>query len=246
MTLMCHLTYIYERCRSVSELTPTQHVQVKGKDYILDVLETQHLIVKSISSVYPSLADVEKSMYDSIVYLDRKYTEKRRFLSTKNLLEHTDAKKLSSDVMDWITSILEVYKERGTHYIIHNNLEELFSEQLLSVVDKSTNTDLEDAFQCIIHLMPTPAAMISFRAAESIVRHIYEKITGSHHDRKSWSTLINELERNQTISGPFIGYLDYLRDKRNEAEHPDKRFEQEESERILLQIKALLDESLKL
>jgi len=48
MTLMCHLTYVYERCRSVSELTPTQHVQVKGKDYILDVLEEQHLIARAV------------------------------------------------------------------------------------------------------------------------------------------------------------------------------------------------------
>ena len=33
------------------------------------------------------------------------------------------------------------------------------------------------------------------------------------------------------------------RSKRNEAEHPDRRFEQEKAERILLQVKGLIDET---
>jgi hypothetical protein len=40
----------------------------------------------------------------------------------------------------------------------------------------------------------------------------------------------------------ILGYLRYLKEKRNEAEHPGKRFTQEESEKIFIHIKELLEE----
>jgi len=42
------------------------------------------------------------------------------------------------------------------------------------------------------------------------------------------------------LKASHIGYLTYLKDKRNEGQHPDKRFQQEESERILLHVKELV------
>ena len=242
-TTLC-LTYIYERCRSVSEIPPFQSVQVKGENCILETLISVHGIVKQVSSVYPSLSSAEKEIYDSIVYLDKKYSSEHRFLGLPFYLDFNDSKNLMKDSRKWSQSLINLYEERGTIYITQSNFEELFSEQLLSTLNDSTVNDLLDAYNCVIHLIPTPAAMISFRVAESIVRQIYEIITGSSHNQKLWSELTNELKKSQKLSHSFIGYLDFLRQKRNEAEHPDKRFSQEESERILLQIKGLLEERL--
>jgi ribosomal protein S17E len=84
--------------------------------------------------------------------------------------------------------------------------------------------------------------MVSFRVAENIVRKYYSKLTGKSAVGKSWAEILNELEQSKQLKQSLLGYLRYLKDKRNEAEHPDKRFTQEESERIFLQIKGLLDE----
>ncbi len=78
--------------------------------------------------------------------------------------------------------------------------------------------------------------------AEHEVRYLYKRLIGKDASSKSWGDLLEELEKTGKLDRPLLGYLDYLRDKRNEAEHPDKRFAQEESERILLQIKGLLAE----
>lgn len=246
MALTNHLTYIHERCRSVFEITPSQYVQVKGENLILDVLNNEYPIVKSLSSAYPSLALVEKSIYDWIVFLDRKYPEERRIFGTSNSLEHEDAKNLSRDVLVWIRSIFSIYQSRGTIYLNYDSLEEMFSEQLLSGLDDSTQADLVDAYTCAIHLIPTPAAMISFRVAESVVRNIHKDMLGPSSGFKSWDNIIKELENSERVSKPFLGYLDYLRVKRNDAAHPDKRFSQEECEKILLDIKGLLEERLQL
>lgn len=105
-----------------------------------------------------------------------------------------------------------------------------------------TKQDLHDAVLCVLHLLPTPAAMISFRAAENIVRKYYEAATGRSALGKTWAQLLEEMQQQQIMKPPALGYVRFLKDKRNEAEHPDKRFTQEESERILLHIKSLLEE----
>jgi hypothetical protein len=51
-----------------------------------------------------------------------------------------------------------------------------------------------------------------------------------------------KLEQNKKVKPSIIGYLRYLKEKRDEAQHPDKRFDQEDSERIFLHIKELLKE----
>jgi hypothetical protein len=57
----------------------------------------------------------------------------------------------------------------------------------------------------------------------------------------TWAEIIDELHKNSKVKKSFIGYLDYIRDRRNEAQHPDKRFSQEEGEQILLHVKSLME-----
>jgi len=130
----------------------------------------------------------------------------------------------------------------GTALIKEESIDAILPDDLLSRLDEMTRNDLKDALTCILLLIPTPAVMICFRATENILRRYYSKLTGKSASSKSWAELLKELEQSQQLKPPLLGYLRYLKDKRNEAEHPDKRFSQEESERIFLQIKGLLDE----
>jgi ribosomal protein S17E len=134
------------------------------------------------------------------------------------------------------------YEKRGTVLIKEESVEEILPENLLTNLDEITRGDLYDALKCILHLLPTPAVMISMRVAENLVRRYYTKITGNTAMGNSWREILNELEQSKKVKPSILGYLRYLKDKRNEAEHPGKRFAQEESERIFIHIKELLEE----
>lgn len=241
LILIQDLSYIHERCRCAVNL-PIQPTPVKGHNFILDVLERQLPVLEQLSNTYTSLGKLYSSVKDTIVYFDRKYPEKAVFLGPQVNIDRKDANRLLKDSEQWINAIINEYSNPRTVLIRQENINEIFTEKLLSDLDELTRNDLKDSFRCIFHLLPTPAAMICFRATENIIRKYYTKVTGESTNGKSWRTILDELEQDQRTNRPLIGYLDYLRDKRNEAEHPDKRFTQEESERVLLQVKGLLEE----
>jgi hypothetical protein len=199
-------------------------------------------LLELLSNTYSTLKFVYSSAKDWIVYLDKKYAENLVFLGSPFYIDRIDASNLSKDSDRWIDAIINEYSKQKTVLIRQEKITEIFPEKLLSGLDELTKNDLEDAFHCIFQLLPTPAAMICFRATENIIRKYYTKITGKSAHGRKWRTLLDELEEDQRINRATISYLDYLRDKRNEAEHPDKRFTQEESERVLLHVKGLLEE----
>jgi len=241
LILIQDLSYIYERCRSAVN-PPVQSTPVKGHNFILDVIKRQLPTLEHLSKSYPSLGKVHSSVKDTIVYFDRKYPDKAVFLGPQVNIDVKDANKLLKDSEQWINEIINEYSKSRTVLIREENIDEIFTEKLLSDLDELTRNDLIDSFLCIFNLLPTPAAMICFRATESIIRKYYTKVTSKSATGKSWSILLDELKQNQRTNQALIGYLDYLRNKRNEAEHPDKRFTQEESERVLIHVKGLLEE----
>jgi len=243
MRLITNLNYVYERCRSASIITPTQFIQVKGEGYILDVLKGWHPFLEYLAKEYSELSKVVNSMRMWIDYLDKKYAENQGlFFSPPFYIETKDAEELSRYAKEWMYTIINEYEKRGTILIKEEKTEQILPESLLASLDETTREDLYDALKCILHLMPTPAAMISMRVAENLVRRYYTKITGNAAINKSWGDILNELEQSKKVKPSILGHLRYLKEKRNEAEHPDKRFTQEESERIFLHIKELLEE----
>jgi ribosomal protein S17E len=242
MRLMVDFAYIYERCRSASIITPNQPIQVKGENYLLDVLKRWYPFLKGLSEIYPGLSKVVDSIRGWIEYLDKKYAEKWVLFGPPFYIDTTDAEKLSQDSQEWINAIINEYAKRGPILIREEAINQIFPESLLSGLDETTREDLKDALTSIFHLLPTPAAMVSLRIAENLVRRYYAKITGSIATKKSWADILNELEQSNKVKPSILGYLRYLKEKRNEAQHPDKRFTQEESDRLLLHIKGLLEE----
>jgi hypothetical protein len=242
MQLVWNLSYVYERCRSASQLAPNQLIQVKGENLILAVLQQQYSFLGSLSIHYNEIALVRDSVRDWIAYLDKKYADQWAFLGPPTNLEPRDAENLAKDCQNWLSSILGIYSHSGTVLINEDNVESILPYSLTANLDAITQDDLKDGVNTVLHLLPTPAAMILFRVAENTVRKYFAHVTGKEPGNISWANLLKELEQTQQMRKSLLGYLQYLRDKRNEAEHPDKRFTQEESERILLHIKGLLEE----
>jgi hypothetical protein len=231
--------YIYERSRGASEIQPIQNVQVKGQNFILSTLKNIQPFIESLSITYPTIIPTSDSIRDWLSYLEKKYPEPNSWGAN---LDQNDAKKLAKDSFNWYESLLKAYGDKGTILINEENFEKVFTIDLLSKLELDTKNDLLDGFSAIIHLLPTPAAMILFRVAESVVRKYYKKITGNSAGKKRWVDLLDDLEKTPNIKKSLLKYIHYIRDERNEAEHPDKRYSKEESEKILLRIKDLLVE----
>lgn len=60
-----------------------------------------------------------------------------------------------------------------------------------------------------------------------------------------WYKIIKELLDSEGINKNLVNYLDYIRDKRNEAEHPGKVFTQSECEHAFMQVINLITEVFK-
>lgn len=108
---------------------------------------------------------------------------------------------------------------------------------MLSIIQKS---DINDACNCLLTKSWTPSVMISLRAAEDSIRKFYEFKTGNDSKRKGWKNIIDELSNIASINKSLLGYLDYIREIRNTAEHPDEIFDQMEAERVFHQVVNLI------
>jgi hypothetical protein len=149
--------------------------------------------------------------------------------------------KLHHDSQGWILEILKAYSESGTITVTEEGVGKLLSQEFMRKLDPLTSADLSDGVSCVLHLMPTPGAMILLRLAENAVRKYSEKLTGKATNG-SWGDILSELEKTPRVKKSVVGYLHYLKDMRNEAQHLDKRFTQEEAERVLIQVKGLLED----
>ena len=58
----------------------------------------------------------------------------------------------------------------------------------------------------------------------------------------TWGQIIKALTQNPKTDQIILGYLSYLNKKRIDVAHPYRRYNQEESETVLLHIKNILEE----
>lgn len=75
MLLIGDLSYVYERCRSVAEITPVQPVKVKGENYLLAILKRQYPFIKALSERYDAIRSIPDAVRDWIAYLDKRYED---------------------------------------------------------------------------------------------------------------------------------------------------------------------------
>jgi len=97
--------------------------------------------------------------------------------------------------------------------------------------------DLEEAIKCLKFGAPTASVMVGLRAVEGWLRELYSDLTGKT-TRKGWAELLKEIQSLLSTKGieprPVVGFLDYVRDVRNTADHPDKAFSQVEAEQVFV------------
>ena len=108
--------------------------------------------------------------------------------------------------------------------------ESFFKPNIWGKLSDFQKDDFKDASKCICVQAWTPAAMISMRFIESALMKFYNDKTKKDPSGKPWGALLSELRKTPGVDQKFIGYFDYLKDFRNNLEHPKVRFSQDETE----------------
>ena len=136
-----------------------------------------------------------------------------------------------------------VFKPKGRlNYaeLVEKGLTLLISDKiLLNKLSSIVKHDLEEALYCLCFERPTASAMVALRAVEAALRQLYVTLKpDAKIERIEWKTVLEDLEvllkQHNIKAVTLLGYLNYLRDIRNKAEHPDKIFNQIEAEDALI------------
>jgi len=239
MLMIRNLCYIFERARSVYEIQPPQHQQVKGTNFILDALRACQQVIDFINKQNGLFTEINNEMIQWIDYLDKNYKEPTS--AWKVTLSVKDARVLAEITQNWLDSIFVEYNKSDTVLIQERALFSMYDD-LKKNLNKIGEEDLKDGISAIAHNFPTPAAMVLYRVAENVIREYYKKITKNDPGERTWGAMINDLEKIGNVDKTLLGYLHFLNKHRIDAAHPYRRYSQEESERILLELKALIEE----
>ena len=167
--------------------------------------------------------------------------ETLNLISPYEVVKNKDKQHLVENIKNWLSLVTDLMEHHLFFILSEDSIDKLFLDDL---VDKCGAKDFEDIFDgawCIVYSLPTPGAMILFRAAESESRKYYERVVGKHPPDR-WMDSVNDLRKNKNVSRQIVSYMDFLRSKRNEADHPGKRYTHNEAEEVLQHLSSMLNE----
>ena len=215
--------------------TPSLKAYVKGDGFIIDNLRVILYYLKEFSLSPITQREIE----GMIKKFEDAYEE-------KNPLTDKDAEIITEKVKLWDDRIKNELAERIMIEVFTDgtlNFKKLlsggksfFPEDIWNTLSDISKSDLNDACNCLLTRSWTPAVMISLRASEDSIRKFYNFKTGKDPQKKGWKNILDELSKIQDINKTLLGYLDYIREIRNTAEHPDEVFDQMEAERVFHQV----------
>lgn len=214
---------------------PRLGMEAKGPNSILEKLDWFNFMLGLLD-----VSDKTQKEINSIVkYYEEKYGENVE-------LDDADIKTLIDKTKIWDDRLRNELSTRKTIEIFKNGAlnseklvkgaKEFFPEEIWSNLSSICKSDLNDACNCLLTKSWTPTVMISLRAAEDSIRRFYKFKVGKSTHKMGWKSIIDELGKMHNINKSIIGYIDYIREIRNQAEHPDQIFDQMEAERVFHQV----------
>ncbi len=239
--MMHNLSYIYEKSRVVG-FDEKNSVEVKGPKFILDTIETWQQFIELLSQKYDEFKEVNESMKYWIEYLQKNYSDPAEKSNLPVKLTFTDAQSLTEISGKWIATIIESYQKPVTAIIDQDVLNKIIPDNLINKLDNIGKEDLEEGLYVLQHGFSTSSSMILLRAAENLIQKFYKSVIGNDPVKLTWGEMLQDLEKSGKVKKSLLGYLNYLNEKRIDTAHPYRRYSQEESERILLHLKSLLEE----
>lgn len=226
---------------SCSQVAVNNHkIPVDGIGFFINVFERSSPVTKALSKTFASLATLHSFNLEWIKYFKKNYNIKNRSKNSE-YITIDDAKKLRVECEEWLKKIEQCYSTDGTVFLTDKLLADLIPRKLYLKLSKFEKEDLADGVLTLQTLLPTPAVMILLRVAENILQKYYKKITNKNVGKKTWGQIIEELENTGKVPKSVLGHLYFMNDKRIDSAHPYKRYTQEEGERVLLNLKDLME-----
>ena len=211
------LTQIIKLCKKSK---PTR----KKNETIYEIIDICELQIEMLSEEYPKKTRTGKDVIDLF--------EKDRV----HLIE------IFLDMQEELNSRVE-YSEIILNLNPKQNLD--VDKKSLKILDKSAKEDLEEGLALLQLGHTTSAYMIFMRVAEFLVQQYYKKITGHYpkNDDAAWGQMLFSLQNDykSKIDKNFANLLYYLKDKRNEAQHPGKRFNEKDCNKLITYLTEYVD-----
>lgn len=207
-SILGYLKYL-ERLLGECRLAPLEHERLQG---LIDSFEKRYCEGEATALTYEDhprllrvLEKIEAVVSQGIV--DKDFSELR---PTSGVLDY---RKLPSQVLDGLLGDV--------------------TYSMPSIVRQ----DLEEAIKCLRFGAPTASVMVGLRAVEGWLRELYFDLMGKK-TKKPWAALLKDIQSLLSEKGvptePVTGFLNYVRDVRNTADHPDKTFSQVEAEQVFV------------
>ncbi len=157
--------------------------------------------------------------------------------STK-VIKGDDKKVILEKALYWYKLVINLFGNCLFSTLSEDSVLKMFPKAMTEEIDLESREDIQDGIWCVIYSLPTPAAMILFRVAERELRRYVKKITGESIN--GWTGNVKKLAESNIADRSITKEFDWLKEKRNEAQHPDKRYTQDEAEEILHRLSGLL------
>ena len=245
----------YCRLNVYSALYNNIEFKVKGDSGDGSLIETLEMINTTLQE-YDITPHIQTQIQKWINDLNKSYVQasNQRYVDIISpiRINQVDSKALISDINQWRKEIVSHLESNfcascqiETAIIdkskLKSGIKSFLKDYSLTIISENVKQDLNDAIKCILFSLPTPAAMITFRASEDVLRLYYENKTQNNSGHKRWNDIIKELLEIEGANKPFVDYLNYIRTERNKAEHPGKTFTQSESETAFMQVIHLIE-----
>ena len=139
--------------------------------------------------------------------------------------------------LDRMIRIMIGYSERLT--IINSNIKgfSTISKNFAKNLDKKSREDFKEALDALELGLTTASFMLFCRVAEKMASSYYEIFTQNSSKGKKWNDMLIEIknkhEMEHNVRRPVLALFDFLREKRNIAQHPGERFDDKECQKIL-------------
>ena len=215
--------------------TPSLKAYVKGDNYIIDNLRRILYYLKEFS-----LSPITQREIEGMIKKFEDAYEKEKPLTGEDAEMITEKVKLWDDRINNELAeriMVEVFTDGTLNFKkLLSGGKSFFPEDIWNTLSDISKSDLNDACNCLLTRSWTPAVMISLRASEDSIRKFYNFKTENDPQKKGWKNILDELSKIQDINKTLLGYLDYIREIRNTAEHPDEVFDQMEAERVFHQV----------
>ena len=215
----------------------TLQVKGKGQEFVLlPTLKRCHKIIDKIDPNGDIFEPIHDDFDDCVEYLNKNYSIKSKWLKLPESLRKNDFDKISNSLDRMIRTLIGYSEEME---IIPLKSKELGKKLngITKDVDKKTRDDFNEALKCLNFGFTTASFMLLCRVAEKMAIIYYTKFTQKNSKNKNWNNMYKEIKEKQeeekNIHRPILALFDFLRTKRNKAQHPGERFDSEESEKLI-------------